>query len=243
MDGRPVPVARSVALDRARAYISGPPYALRLGFWSAWGLVPLYAVYFAAVVVGGIATGVPHDPAWAVADIVTVIGAAIQVALFAVIHECAPPSARVYSRMALGWMLVMAALTSTVHFVQLTVTRRIDLVAEPALASVFWRTTELNLLSALELVSWHLFLGLALVCSAAAFPQRGGLETAVRATLGGAGALCLLGLLGPALASPSLRLIGVVGYGVVFPVACLLLGFVFRAALQRDTPETVTASA
>ena len=143
--------------------------------------------------------------------------------------------------MAFGWMLVMAALTMTVHFVQLTVTRRIDLVAEPTLASVFWRTGEMNLLSAVELASWHVFFGLALVCAAVAFGGRG-LEAAVRAGLGAGGVLCLAGLLGPALANPSLRLIGVVGYGAVFPATCLLPGFVFRSALQRATPRTMTTS-
>jgi len=48
--------------------------------------------------------------------------------------------------------------------------------------------------------------------------------------LAASGVLCVLGLLGPALANPSLRLIGVFGYGVVFPVACVLIGFVFRDA-------------
>jgi hypothetical protein len=166
-----------------------------------------------------------------------VVGVAVQVALFAAIHECAPPRGRVHSLMALGWMLVMAALTATVHYASLTITRRIDLAAEQVLLNVFWSDARPNLLVGIEVAAWHLFFGVALVCAAPVFNRRG-LERLVGAALCIGGALCLTGLLGPALGNPSLRLIGVVGYGGVFPAACVMLGFLFRAALLRRGPES-----
>jgi hypothetical protein len=209
----------------------GPPFALRLGMWAAWGLVALYVAYAAFVVASGAARGLPTDPNWAIAEILTIVGAPIQVVLFAAIHECAPRRARLFSLLALGWMLVMTALTVTVHFVELTVARRIDLAAEPGLAGVFaWGRP--SLLQGVEFAAWHLFFGLALLCAAAAFRGRG-LEAAVRIGLRAGGVLCLAGLLGPALDRPGLRLIGVVGYAVVFPVVCLMLGVVFKQAEQR----------
>ncbi len=42
------------------------------------------------------------------------------------------------------------------------------------------------------------------------------------------GVRCLVGLLGPAVGNPGLRLIGVFGYGVVFPLMCLLIGLIFK---------------
>jgi hypothetical protein len=220
------PPARETA-----ATIMGPPFTLRLGMWSAWGLVGLYLAYAAFVAASGVASGPPQDPAWAIAEILTIVGAPLQVIMFAALHESAPPRARLFSQLALGWMLVMTALTVTVHFVELTVARRIDLAAEPGLAGVFaWGQP--SLLQGVEFTAWHLFFGLALLCAAVAFGGQG-LEAAVRTGLGAGGVLCLAGLLGPALDKPGLRVIGVVGYAVVFPVVCVMLGFVFKQAEQR----------
>jgi hypothetical protein len=47
--------------------------------------------------------------------------APIVVTLMVVVHACAPPRARAFSLTALGWMLFVAALTMTVHFIELTV--------------------------------------------------------------------------------------------------------------------------
>jgi hypothetical protein len=191
----------------------GPPATLRLGLWSAWGLVGLYLAYAACVVASGVASGTPHDPAWAIAELMTIVGAPIQVLLFAVIHECAPPRARLFSLLAFGWMLAMATLTITVHIVALTVTRRIDLAADPGLARVLayeWP----SLLLGVEFTAWHLLFGLALLFAAPVFGGRG-LAAAVRVGLWVGGVLCLVGVLGPALDKPGLRSIGVVGYALV----------------------------
>jgi hypothetical protein len=45
--------------------------------------------------------------------------------------------------------------------------------------------------------------------------------------------MCLLGLLGPALDNPNLRLIGVAGYGIVLPATSVLIGLVFWATLHN----------
>jgi hypothetical protein len=207
--------------------MTGPPWVLRLAVWSAWALCPLYLVYAAAIAVSGAAIGRGSDPWLAIAEFATIVGAIMQVTLFAAVHECAPNRARTYTISAFGFMLVMAALTVTVHFIELTITRRIDPAAAPAF--VFGVFGQPSLLQGVELLAWHLFFGLALLFGTAAFRGHG-IEAAARAGLAAGGALCVLGLLGPALANPSLRLIGVFGYGVVFPITCVLIGFVFTDA-------------
>ncbi|TFG73180.1 MAG: hypothetical protein E4H27_01265 [Anaerolineales bacterium] len=54
-----------------------------------------------------------------------------------------------------------------------------------------------------------------------------GLETMVRWLMIGSGALSLTGLIGVPLGNMQVRMIGVIGYAVVAPVAFLLLGVLF----------------
>jgi hypothetical protein len=91
-----------------------------------------------------------------------------------------------------------------------------------------------SLLVAVELLSWHLFFGLALLFAASGF-QGTGAEAVVRTGLRVSGALCLAGLVGPALGDFVWRLPGVLGYGVVFPLLCLVIGYVFKRAASALT--------
>ena len=222
--------------------IAGTRRVLLLGMWTAWTIVVLYVVYIAVLFAGGVAVGVPREPYLATAEILTSVGALIQVGLVAVIHDSAPPRAKTLSLAALGWMLLMAGLTVTVHFVQLTVARRIDLAATPELARLFgWEWP--SLLYAIELVAWHLFLGLSLLFAASAFRGRGA-EAAVRVGLRVSGSLCIIGLVGPALGNLNWRMIGVFGYGLVFPIVCVAIGLVFKraASLHDDTTNGPTVA-
>jgi hypothetical protein len=106
------------------------------------------------------------------------------------------------------------------------VARRIDLAATPELARLFgWEWP--SLLYAIELVAWHLFLGLSLLFAASAFRGRGA-QAAARIGLRVNGSLCIIGLVGPALGNLNWRMIGVFGYGVVFPIVCVVIGLVFK---------------
>ncbi len=212
--------------------MSGPRATVLLGVWLAWGLAALYVVYIATLFAGGVAAGVPVEPYLAAAEILTMLSGVLQVALIAVICQCAGGEARFCALMALVWMSVMAALTVTVHFVQLTVGRQIDPAAMPDYRFIFGWTWP-SFLYAVELVAWHLFFGLALLFAAPAF-KGSGPAVAARAGLSAAGALCLVGLIGPAVGNLNWRMIGVAGYGLVFPLSCIAIGLVFsRAAAAR----------
>jgi hypothetical protein len=49
-----------------------------------------------------------------------------------------------------------------------------------------------------------------------------------------------LGLLGPLTGRPGLQSMGGAGYGLVFPVACLLMALVLRRSLQEQ-PESLAS--
>lgn len=211
---------------------NGVHSAVRVGMWSAWALVALYAAYAVAVIAAGVPLSPPKDPAWAVAEILTVAGVPIQILLFAAIYGSTRASAKTYGLLAFGLILMWGALTSAVHFTELVVARRLNLTSDPALARVFDLAHQ-SLLQGVEFLAWHFFLGLAMLAAAVAFT---GQDTArwVRTGLIAGGLLTVLGLIGPILDQPYLRSIGAIGYGVVFPVVCLLIGFVFRSASLRE---------
>ncbi|MGB8386127.1 MAG: hypothetical protein WCG47_33650, partial [Dermatophilaceae bacterium] len=94
--------------------------------------------------------------------------------------------------------------------------------------------TQPSLLFAIDVAAWHFLFGLSLLFASLAFTGPGTAAYLRGGFLLG-GALCLIGLVGPAVANSSLRSIGVLGYGVVFPILCLLIGFNFRSKQRGAT--------
>lgn len=214
--------------DEARSAITGSSRALLLGRITAWAVASLYVGYIAVLFAGGVTRGVPREPYLAIAEVLTIVGALLQVALCGSIYECASPTDKRSSLIALGWMLVMAGLTITVHFVQLTVGRQIDVVGMPVLARILgWEWP--SFLYAIELAAWHLFFGLSLLFAASTFRGRGR-EALVRSGLRIIGLLCVVGLVGPAVGNLNWRMVGAFAYGVLFPITCVLIALVFRDA-------------
>ncbi|MEP7054848.1 MAG: hypothetical protein ABI912_06335 [Actinomycetota bacterium] len=168
-----------------------------------------------------------NDPYLAIAELLTIFSALAMVMLMVAIHACAPPRARTFSMTALGWMLATAALTVTVHFVQLTVARRIDPSTVPGFERLFgWHWP--SMMWGFEIAAWDLFLGLSLLCAAPVFAGRR--YATVRHGLLLSGSLCLAGLLGPALNAMAWRELGIFGYSVVLPLTCLALSRAFASA-------------
>ena len=87
------------------------------------------------------------------------------VMLMAVVHILAPERSRIFSINALGWMLLTAGFTMTVHLVELTVVRRINPAAIHGYQYLFnfhWP----SLLYAIDVVAWDIFFGFALLFAA-----------------------------------------------------------------------------
>jgi len=144
-----------------------------------------------------------------------------------VIHACAPDGAKTYAMTALGWMLLMAGFTMTVHLVLLTVARRIDPGAVHGFQYLFaWQWP--SVLYAVDIVAWDIFFGLALLFAAPVFHAAG--QLAVRNGLLIAGAMSVLGIIGPAVNHNALRDIGIIGYAIVWPIVCIPLSKAFRHA-------------
>jgi hypothetical protein len=199
-----------------------------IGMWAARALFAIGACYSVTMVIGFAAMGDLSkplvDPYLAIMEILILVMAPILVLLFAIIHACAPAGTRTFSITALGWILLMAGFTMTVHLVQLAVVRHIDPSAIPGFQYLFdWQWP--SMLYGVDTVAWNIFFGLALLFTAPVFHASG--HRAVRNGMLIAGAMSVVGIIGPALDHIALREIGIIGYAIVWPIVCLPLARAF----------------
>jgi hypothetical protein len=210
----------------------------RIGMWSAFAVFGIDVVYVVTGAVGLLFArpGPEHfglvDPALAILEALIVLVVPFMVLTMAAVHGGAPPGTKTCTRAALGFMVLLGGITASIHFVLLTVVRRMEPSSAARLSPLLsfrWPSVAL----ALDLFAWDACLGLSMLLAAPAF-RGDGLRRAVRIAMVLGGALCLTGTLGPALGDLRLQLIATLGYGFVFPAACLLLGLLFR----RPDPAT-----
>jgi hypothetical protein len=213
----------SVGSDRVRA----------IGTWSARAMVVLEAVYVVVFIIGFASLGNTSDPLpdpyLAIAEVMILVMAPILVLLMMAIHECAPAHAKAFTRVALGWMMVAAAFTFTVHFVELTVARHINPATFPGYNYIFdfkWPST----FYAIDIAAWDVFFGLSLLFAVPAFTRPS--EALVHKGFIASGSLCLIGLIGPFADALGWRFIGILGYTIVFGLVCIPLSRTF----QNRTP-------
>jgi hypothetical protein len=201
----------------------------RVGAWAAWVTVVLSALYVPTLVLGFIALGSFNDPLedpfLGIAEVLIILMAPGLVALTAAIYLAAAPGRKIFGLVAFGCMLLAAGTTATVHFVELTVARRLG---DGGLTGPTFGWRWPSVLYGVDVVAWDLLFGISLLCAAAVFPGRA--YRGVRIGLLIAGALSVIGLVGPISDQFGLRTIGIFGYAVVFPIACIGLARVFSAA-------------
>lgn len=219
---------------RAAVSSSFTPSARRLGVVSAAGTVVLSVVYAATLVAGLVSLQSPQepigDPLFSVLEVLILLLAPLMVVLMGAVHAWASVEVRIFSRMALVFMSVLAGITCSVHFVILTVSREAAFAgrAWTPLLSFEWPSVAY----ALDILAWDVFFALSVLFAAPVF--RGGrLAASVRVLLVASGVLALAGLGGVVAGDMRLRMVGVVGYAGVFPVAALLLALLFHRAVPR----------
>jgi hypothetical protein len=210
-----------------------------IGAWMARTFFGFGVAYAVVVVAGFISLGNLRDPLpdpyLAVAEILILAMGPIMVMLMVALHRCAPPRAKAYTAAALGWMLAAAATTMANHFVELTIGRNVSHAAVPGYERIFgfqWP----SVVYGVDIVAWDVFFSLALLFAVPAFTRTS--DTLVRRGFIASGALCLIGLVGPAVNDIAWRGVGIFGYTVVFPLTCLALSSAFRTSDSEESTET-----
>ena len=212
-----------------------------VGQAAAWSVFLLGVVYALVTALGFLSLASPQDPIGdpylTIMELLIVPLASLYVVTMVAVHAYARPAVEVYSLTALVFMIVLAAITTCVHFVTLTVGPRLDATGlswVPLLVSFEWP----SVVYALDILAWDWFFALSMLFAAPVFMRGTELERWVWILLFASGLLSLAGLVGVPLADMQVRNIGIVGYAIVAPIAFLLMGIVFgRAEPVQDGCE------
>jgi len=201
----------------------------RLGLFSAAATAVLIAAYAATLALGLLSLGSPEqpigDPQYALLEILIIVMMPVVVALMIAVHAWAPAPLRALSLAAVVFMTLLALVTSTLHFVILTLGRRPEFADEPWPLILTFRWP--SVAYAVDIVGWNIFFALAMVCAAPVLGGRG-LEMWIRRLMITSGVLAFAGLAGVATDDMRWRFIGIVGYVPVFLVVVILLGIMFH---------------
>jgi hypothetical protein len=215
----------------------------QLGKASAWVVFALIVVYAVTTILGFLSLQDPldqiGDPYFTMMELLIFIMAPFMVVIMITVHAYATQDVKAYSFTALVFMIVMAVITSGVHFTVLTVSREIE-AAGFTWTSLFFSFNWPSVAYTLDILAWDWFFALSILFAVPVF-KGSGLERTLRYFMVVSGVLSLVGLLGVPLAIMkveywlTVRNIGIVGYALVAPVAFLLMGIVFGRS-QRE-PE------
>lgn len=209
---------------------------------ASWAVFLLSLAYAPVLGLGLASLESPNDPIGdpylSLMELLIVLTAPMMVIVMVAVHRYAARETKTYSLAALAFMLLLAGTTSGVHFVVLTIGQEIQ-QASPDLAPflISWKWP--SVIYALDILAWDVFFAFSMLFGALVFTG-GGIERAIRLVMITSGVLSFLGLIGVPLANMQVRLIGVVGYAVVAPIAFLLLAILFERRTPAESISTET---
>jgi hypothetical protein len=216
------------------SYDDFTPQHRTIGRAAAWAVFSLVEIYAVTTILGFLSLQSPQDPIgdpyFSIMELLILLIAPLMVISMVAVHAYAAPEVKAYSFTALAFMILLAGITSSIHFVILTVSRQIaaaELPWLPLFLSFKWPSVTYTL----DILAWDVFFALSMLFAAPVF-KGGRLETTVRILMIVSGVLSIAGLLGLPLANMQVRNIGIVGYAIVAPVAFLLLGMLFGRTQQ-----------
>lgn len=205
------------------------PQHRAIGRAAAWAVFCLGVVYAVTTVLGLLSLKSPQDqigePFFSIMELIIVLIAPLMVVSMVAVHAYASFEVKAYSLTALIFMILLGGITSSVHFVILTVSREIAATSLTEV-SLFFSFKWPSVAYTLDILAWDWFYALSMLFAAPVF-KAGRLEQTVRILMLVSGVLSLAGLLGVPLGDMQVRNIGIIGYVVVSPVVFLLLGIVF----------------
>jgi len=173
------------------------------------------------------------DPMFTILEVLIIGMMPAMVALMVAVHAWAPMHAKAFSLTSVVFMGVLAAVTCTVHFCILTLSRQPEFAGHSWGALVFsfeWPSVAY----ALDILAWDIFFALSMLFAAPVF-SGSRLAAWIRVLMIASGVLSLAGLSGVVSGNMHLRNIGIVGYVGVFLVVAALLAVLF----YRTSPQEV----
>ena len=165
------------------------------------------------------------DPYFIIMEVLTLIIAPFMALVMISIHYHTSTKYRLNSLFAVLSMFLMAGITSSVHFVVLTMHHQLDPVKMGDL-TLFFSFKWPSVVYILDILAWDWFFALSFLLAAPIF-NNGRLEKSIKALMIISGTLSLIGIVGVPLENMQIRNIGIIGYALIAPFAFLLIGLNF----------------
>jgi hypothetical protein len=210
--------------------------ARRFGIASAGSVAALQVAYAITLITGFLSLESPDqpigDPMFTILEVLILAMMPAMVALMVAVHAWAAPRAKVWSLTSVVFMGLVAGVTSSLHFLILTLSRQ-PAFAEVSSLPLFLSFEWPSVAYALDILAWDVFFALSMLFAAPVF---GGsrLATSIRVLMITSGVLALAGLGGVVTGDMSLRNVGIVGYLGVFLIVAVLLGVLFYRTKPAD---------
>ena len=203
----------------------------KLGFWAAVTVVVIGLVYVVVLIAGITQAGVDTpitDPILAVMEGLTILSALAILIAVAAVYQLAPADHKLFGLIALIFISLFTGMTSTVHFLELTISR------QTGTAEIVWPSQSY----AAELLAWDGFLGLALIFLSFVFTSNRS-DNVIFYSFLISGILTLSGIIGPLTGNMQLQRIGIVGYAIVLPIAFYFLARMFQREMGILRPNNM----
>lgn len=202
-----------------------------MGVVSAITVLIVGALYAIVLTIGFATLPSPDAPIgnryFTMLEVLILLLAPAMVALMATVHAWAPLESRSMSLVALCFTVMLATVTSSVHFSILTLSGQQGFGGDSSAGSQLafrWP----SVVYSLDILAWDVFFALAMLFASAVF-RDGGIHRAIRISMIVSGVLALAGLTGVALGDMAIRNLGIVGYlGAFLVVDALLLKLFLR---------------
>ena len=139
---------------------------------AAWAVFVLGVVYAVITTLGFLSLQSPQDPIGepfvTLMELLIVLMAPFYIISMVAIHAYALPEQKLYSLLALIFMILLAALTSCIHFIVLTVGPQLAATGL-SWAPLFFSWKWPSVAYAIDILAWDWFFALALLFAAAVF--------------------------------------------------------------------------
>jgi hypothetical protein len=201
----------------------------KLGFWSSLAGVLLCLVYLLALLGNMLATGSLQltEPYQTVISLVILLACPLLVFVAAALHGAIQGSRQILSLLGLSLIVVFAALGGVNRYISLTVVPAAQAAGDTAGLEWIMPYGWPSITSALEMLAWGLFLGLAFLVIAPIF-RSDKLGEAIFWTCIVTGLLCFLALLGQVFNAPALMTMGLLAWGPGLALFLVLMAIWFR---------------
>jgi len=210
--------------------------ARRFGLIASAATVILILVYSIMLVFGFVFLSSPGqpigDPIFTILEVLIIMMMPAMVMLMIAVHAWAPVRLKAFSLTAFTFMVMLAVVTSCLHFVILVLSRQAVFATQqwfPLFAEFKWPSVAY----AVDILGWDIFFAFSMLFGAAVF-RGGGLTAWIRRSMIVSGLLALAGLSGVVVGNMNLRNIGILGYVGVFLIVAILLFVLFHRSRHQE---------